>query len=265
MATSPQGNYSLFSVASAASLPPARSAKLTRLVVWRKVPQERCRTSEGPLKSTSLFVLLSLFVLGSVAAPARADVVPIQNASFEMTNALSTMCGTGCAFNVGPIPDWTLTGTGGSFQPNSTIFHLPLPDGSNIVAYSNGGSISQILTTSLASNTTYVLSVDVGFRLNGAVDATTYSLALYAGDTFLNSFSDSNSVIPIGTFADETVTFTSDASVTPGQKLRIVLTSAGAQADFDDVSLTAFALPEPSSLSLLAAGCGLMLFVFRRR
>jgi hypothetical protein len=44
-----------------------------------------------------------------------------------------------------------------------------------------------------------------------------------------------------------------------------VLTSTGQQTDFDDVSLTASAIPEPASLSLLAAGCGLMLFVFRRR
>jgi PEP-CTERM motif len=216
------------------------------------------------LKSTSLFMLLFLLALGCVAAPAWADVVPVSNPSFEITNPLTTPCGTGCAFNVGPIPDWMMTGAGGSFQPNSAIFNLPLPDGS-IIAYSNGGTISQTLSTSLAANTTYVLSVDVGFRLNGAVDATTYSLALYAGGMLLNSFSSSNDIIPIGTFADETVTFTSGASVTPGQKLSIVLTSGGQQADFDNVRLTESAVPEPASLSLLAIGCGLMFFVFRRR
>jgi hypothetical protein len=205
-----------------------------------------------------------MFVVASAAAPASADVVPIKNASFETSNPLSTLCGPGCAFNVGAIPDWALSGTGGSFHPNSTIFN-PLPDSSNIVAYSNGGTISQVLTTSLATNTTYVLSVDVGFRLNGAVDITTYSIALYAGDTLLKSFGASNNVIPIGTFADESVTFTSGASVTPGQRLKIVLSSTGQQADFDDVSLTASAIPEPSSLSLLASGLGLLLFAFRRR
>ena len=220
------------------------------------------------MKFTSLSALLSILILGSLAAPAWADIT-VMNASFEMTSTplpLASSCGTGCSFNVGPIPDWTIVGQGGSFQPNSAIFNLPLPDGS-IIAYSNGGTISQTLAASLTPNTTYNLSVDVGFRLNGAVDITNYSIALYAGSTLLASLppSTSNGVIPIGTFADETVTFTSGATVAPGD-LRIVLTSGGQQADFDNVRLTTTSLiPEPSSLSLLAGGLGLLLFVFRRR
>ena len=65
-------------------------------------------------------------------------------------------------------------------------------------------------------------------------------------------------------FADETVTFTSGATVAPGD-LRIVLTSDGPQADFDNVRLTASTVPEPSSLSLLAGGLGLLLYARRRR
>jgi hypothetical protein len=213
------------------------------------------------LKPTSLFMFLFILVFGSVAAPAWADVISVKNASFEMTSSLIA-CGPGCFYNLGPIPDWTTAGTGnaGSWHPTSAY---PAPDG-KFIAYSNGGTIYQDLSTSLLSNTTYTLSVDVGHRLDGL--ETNYSLAIYAGGNLLIKSADtSNGAIPIGTFADETVTFTSGTSVTPGQKLRIVLTSAGAQADFDDVSLTASAIPEPASLSLLAAGCGLMLFVFRRR
>ena len=215
------------------------------------------------MRSTVLFLLLVVVTLGAIAAPAKADAVAIQNASFEITNPLTSTCGPGCAFNSGPIPDWTITGQGGSFQPNSAILNLPLPDGT-IIAYSNGGTISQTLAASLTPNTTYTLSVDVGFRLNGAVDVTNYSIALFAGSTLLNSFSASNGIIPIGTFADETVTYTTGATVLPGD-LSIVLTSDGQQADFDNVRLTASTVPEPSSLSLLAGALGIMFLALRRR
>lgn len=212
------------------------------------------------MKFTSLFVVLSILVLGSIAGPARADIT-VLNPSFEVTNPLTISCGSGCAYNFGPIPDWTLTGNGGSWQPNATYYNLPLPDGS-IVAYSNGGTISQTLATSLAANTTYTLSVDVGHRLDGFV--TDYSIALAAGGVVQNSFGGSNGAIPIGTFADETVTFTTGATVAPGD-LTIVLTSDGSQADFDNVRLTASTVPEPSSLSLLAAALGIMFLALRRR
>jgi hypothetical protein len=214
------------------------------------------------VKSILLFMLLFLLVLGSVAGPTWADVIPIQNASFEITNPLNIPCSipANCNFNFGPIPDWTLTGQGGSWHPSAAFYNLPLPDGS-IVAFSNGGTISQTLNASLIPNTSYTFSVDVGHRLDGFV--TNYTIAIYAGSMLLDSLTGSNGAIPIGTFADETLTFTSGANVAPGD-LRIVLTSAGSQADFDDVRLMT-GTPEPASLSLLAVGCGLMLFVFRRR
>jgi hypothetical protein len=217
------------------------------------------------LKSTSLFMFLFILVLGCVAAPAWADVVPVNNPSFEMTSALNLSGPTYGKWNKGPITSWTLTGEGGSWQPDTVAArsYSSVPAGMT-VAYSNGGTIYQDLSASLLSNTTYTLSVDVGHRLDGL--ETNYTLAIYAGGNLLIKSADtSNGAIPIGTFADETVTFTSGANVAPGQKLRIVLTSTGQQTDFDDVSLTASAIPEPASLSLLAAGCGLMLFVFRRR
>jgi hypothetical protein len=143
------------------------------------------------------------------------------------------------------------------------FLNLPLPDGS-IVAYSNGGSISQTLTASLTANTTYILSVFVGHRLDDF--AANYTLSLYAGGTLLDSVSGNNGAIPLGTFADETLTFASGAAPPTGD-LSIVLTSGAEQVDFDNVSLTATATatPEPGSLSLLAAGLGLMALVFRRR
>jgi len=215
------------------------------------------------MKASSLSLLLSIIVLGCVAAPASADTIAITNASFEITNPLNISCGAGCAWNTGPIPGWTTTGgQQGSWMPNSTYFSSPVPDGS-IVAYSNlGGTISQTLADSLVANTSYVLSVDIGHRLDGWV--TDYTIALYAGGTLLDSLSGSNGVIPAGTFATESFTF--DSGTTPASgNLGIKLTSAGSQTDFDNVRLTASPVPEPGSLALLAAGLGLTILVLRRR
>jgi hypothetical protein len=218
------------------------------------------------LKFTSLFVVLSILVLGSIAIPTRADVVPVNNASFESFDPLVNPCSCGM-YSIGSIPGWTVFGgIAGSWQPTAVSFPPPLPDGIT-VAYSNSGTISQTLTTALLPDTTYALSVDVGRRLdvntNPTGYLTNYTIALYAGSTLLNSFSASNGLIPIGTFADETVTFTSGATVAPGELLSIQLTSTGAQTDFDNVRLTES--PEPSSLSLLAGGLGLLLYARRRR
>ncbi len=180
-----------------------------------------------------------------------------------------------CLFNFGPIPGWAITGgETGSFQPSSTYFNLPLPDG-NIVAFTNGGSISQTLTgISLLPNSIYTLSVDVGHRLDGLV--TTYSISLDDGSSvFCTTGASSNGSIAAGTFADVILTCTTGASV-PSGILGIVLTGNGTQVDFDNVRLNVVPnsdppasdpVPEPSSLVLMLTGIGFvgLLFVGSRR
>jgi hypothetical protein len=214
------------------------------------------------VKIFSLLVcFLACFISLSIISPAFADTIPVANASFEITNPLTITCGAGCAYNNGPIPGWTISGgEQGSWQPSSAYFSSPVPDG-NIVAYSNGGTISQTLSTAPVIDTTYTLSVDVGHRLDGGV--TNYAISLFSGSTFLSSITGSNGVIPIGTFADETLTYTFTG--VPSGNLGIVLTSAGGQSDFDNVRLMATPTPEPGSLALLAVGLGLTVFVLRRR
>ena len=200
-------------------------------------------------------LLLCAFVAGLalLSDVARADSISIQNPSFEITNPLNQSCGVGCAFNGGAMPGWTGVGSLGSFQPSSVFFNLPLPDG-NIVAYSNGGSISQTLGVSLDPNSMYTLSVFVGNRLDNR--NTDYSISLLAGSTTLCSFSASNASITPGSFTDETCTFQSGSTLATGN-LSIVLSATGVQGDFDNVSLTevsTVSTPEPSSLALLATG-----------
>ena len=203
-------------------------------------------------------VVCAFILAGALAAsPLRADSIAVQNASFETTNPLTFAgCGTGCAYNFGPIPDWTLNGTGGSFQPGSTYYNS-IPNGS-IVAFSSGGSISQTLGVSLLPDTTYTLSVDVGHRLDGFGSGTGFSISLDAGSTVLNSIDGSSSTITPGTFQEETLTYTTGSTVTPGN-LSIILGSSFGQSNFDDVRLTtnspnSVPVPEPSGLLLLCMG-----------
>jgi len=211
------------------------------------------------------WILIFVFVLclALTGVPTFADTsIPVQNASFETTNALVNSCGPGCAWNGGPIPGWTTTVADGSWQPSSSYFNLPLPDG-NVVAYSNGGTISQTLTgTSLQPNSTYTLTVAVGNRLDNL--AAEYTIQLEAGSTVLATVTGSNSSITSGTFMDVVLTYATGAAVTPGD-LAIVLSSNGTQSDFDNVRLTE-AVPEPSSLSLMVVGlafAGLFSLFFR--
>lgn len=209
------------------------------------------------LITLGLFAICAALTCGAVHAD---GVVPIANASFEQHDPFTSGCGLNCAFNAGSsIPDWTVTGAGGSFQPSSSFFTLPLPDG-NVVAYSNGGTISQDLGVSVQGNSTYTLSVDVGHRLDGLV--TNYSIALYDGSTPLCSTpTASNGSFTAGTFLDVTLNCTTGFSVTPGD-LSIVLTAGGGQIQFDDVSL-AVSTPEPSAVLLMVFGLGFVALLWK--
>lgn len=211
------------------------------------------------------------------ATGVRGDSITIQNASFEQiapTNPLLSPCNgpETCAYNAGnPLPGWTIGGTNqsaGQFQPSSSYFSLPVPDG-NIVAYINHGNISQTLGVFVLPDSTYTLSVDVGRRFDyTGVD---YSLSLLDGSNVLGTCtqSGSNASIAAGTFADIALTCTTGASV-PAGLLGIQLTGSGTQVDFDNVQLSvasAVSTPEPGALALTFAGLlmGGLLFLHSRR
>ncbi len=190
----------------------------------------------------------------------KAALLTVANNSFETPIVTAP---SGFISSTGSVGGWTFTGgqqgfanpvaahnAGGSWYGSSPGI---IPDG-NQIAWSNGGTISQTLSGTLQTNTVYTLSAFVGNRLS--VNFPGYSIGLYAGGNLLAS---NSGVTPAdGTFAPVTVSYTSGISVTPGQALEIRLTSLSgfqAQTNFDNITLDAASIPEPSAiLGLLGFG-----------
>ena len=201
-----------------------------------------------------------LFVLAAslIGAP-----LTITNYSFE-TGTPTLDCGTGCLWSFGGISGWVVSDPGvpgqGLFQPSATFLNLPVPDGVQI-AYADQGSISQTLADTLLNNTTYTLQVEIGKRLDGLY--VTPSVLLYAGSTLIATatFTEPTS----GNFSTATAVYDSgESNPLAGQALKIVLSSGGMQADFDNVRLDASTvIPEPATF--LLCGLGLVTAVMLRR
>ena len=211
--------------------------------------------------AVGLFVVLFIAVSGIWGA-----TVPIVNGSFESQAQTPP----------GPVtftPDgWTdsPSGANGFLPPPSTW--PSLPDG-NQIAYSNSGSLTQVLTTDIAANTTYTLSVWVSERTNPA-NSFTPDIQLLDGSTPIITMTTStpggalpvkitDASTPYYTWVDWIGTFTS-GSVVDGAPLEISLSASVAQTDFDNVTLDATStVPEPAMFALV--GVGLLGLVTRRR
>jgi len=198
--------------------------------------------------SLGLALVLALFV---TVSGSWAGVIPVTNPSFE-----SPSCPTGTCIPTG----WTVA-HGGSWTPTSGVF-TSIPDGTQVAFGNVGGLLTQVLTTALASDTTYTLTVDVGAR---AGDGFAPTIQLLAGSTVLGSASGATPTA--GNWAVWTLVYDSGSSnPLAGQALEISLASSVTQTSFDAVSLTSTAdstVPEPAVFALV--GVGLLGMVTRRR
>ena len=228
------------------------------------------------MKKTFLTAVAVLFALSATAGAAG---LAITNAGFEdppMTEG---------NYNY-EIPGWDYipTGLGGAgvWNPDATgaIFYGYgglAPEGLNVAWIESGwidntpdnpddddwtnveGGIAQVLADTLTANTAYTLTVEIGnsYYYDWGEG---YKVQLLAGGNLLAE--DDSSLTPaIDTFETSTVTYTSGASVTPGQALEIRLLAkiGNGELDVDNVVLT----PEPTTMGLL--GLGALALIRRKR
>ena len=204
------------------------------------------------------FVALVSFQPGG----AKAAVIPIVNGDFQDTLTLTL----GSSATLGNYElsavGWTITGTGGTFQP--TIGPAkPYTSGTpnNRVGFLNGSVVSpsqmeQTLSDNFSAGLDYLLTFDVGHRrdvgfpsLATAVifDATTDTNLITL--TLLDPGNDS--------FSTQSLLLSSSlASSVAGNQIGIRFTSNGSQLNLDNVSLSA--LPVPSALLLFVSGFGIL-------
>lgn len=237
-----------------------------------------------------------LLLLALLALPAAAQPVAIVNAGFE-ADPDQTAPG---AFVVGLPAGWSLWDPLGRVdgaadavgvidaRPGDPFFADGVPEGMQGALVYLGGpeggeaGLQQVLATPLAAFTRYTLTVAVGnigsgtsapgssdgggvfYDLSGFPG---YRVELRAGGLLLAA--DANSLaasLPEGRFGHTMLSFeTGAAHAALGQSLAIRLVNLGGpgiEVDFDDVQLSATAVPEPASLFLWLAG-GLSLI--RRR
>jgi hypothetical protein len=207
-------------------------------------------------------ILAAAIFMGLLATEAAdAGVISVANPSFETLPAGGLPfggCGTGCSYSSDNIPGWTsmpTTAFSGQFQPgpasgNTSIFNS-VPDGLT-VAYTNGGTISQVIGSALVG-VTYTLNVDVGFRKD--IQSTAQVLLVVDGH-FVNATGTPDQLS--GNWVDYTASYT----VTPadtGFPIEIILRASGdgGQGDWDNVRLTdniASPVPEPATWAMMLVG-----------
>jgi hypothetical protein len=209
-------------------------------------------------------LLFSVAMFGAAVAASAQTNIPITNFSFE-SPALTPV-----SFTSGSISGWTVvSNSGGGFgvQALNTSHISPVATNGTQVAYSNNGPhvFSQDLSATLQANTMYTLSMSVGDRFD--TNYIGYQLQFRAGGSLLAQ--DNNTLTPAnGSWVQSTVSFTTGASHAQlGQTLQVRFGSvtSGGQTVFDNITLTASAIPEPSTYAAIAGAAMLGLALWRRK
>jgi predicted outer membrane repeat protein len=164
---------------------------------------------------------------------AFAEYLPIQNPSFE-DQALAN--GDGVS---GVINAWSVSGTAGVFNWESSVLPDEAPEGLNTAYFNGGGQISQILIDDVQADSVYSLIVEIGDR--GGTSFGGYTIELLAGAVVISSISHTDLGAPIPPDLDFT-TVTINYEVQPadpviGDSLVIRFSSPGTQTEMDAVRL----------------------------
>src|SRR5271166_6511928 len=203
------------------------------------------------IKVTTVAALTMCLLFLASDAFAGSFSIPVANYSFETLPAggFNNFCGGSCAYTTNePIPGWVTTNEfqTGQWTTGGYLGNPPAYDG-NVLAYTNGGTISQNVTTAVAGDA-YTLTVEILHRtdvpmtgvaqltLNGVVVAT--ATGVDPGP---------------GKWSQWTALFTATPGEA-GEELGILLSDGGkgVQADFDLVQLNgASPISEPSTLATL--------------
>lgn len=223
---------------------------------------------------SSLLACLSVVTIFLPGTRAQADMITLNNPDFELGSPAPPSAGAGGTSYVGNIPGWNVVNSGGVFEPDF-VSEVAYPAASqattgNYTAYSQSntfGLVSQLLPSNitLQADSTYVLSVDIGHRSGEAFSG---GFGFYRlTNPFATGISLKAAVDPgAGNFSRQTHTLRgADIPVGDlGNPFRIgFFANPGFIVDFDNVTLSISAIPEPTALTLTATG--LLLIITRRR
>jgi hypothetical protein len=224
---------------------------------------------------------LAAAAIGSM--PALARDVAVTNGSFEdpvvttIPGHLTSTAGPFCFASACPsIPGWAFEGLGGLFQPNGSVFPPGAMHGTQVFFSDGRGAGDAIATQSFASTlyrpgTDYTLTVAVGNRAESFIPFGGGFLSLFAGSdpgNVVGSIDLAAIVAPsAGQFKDVVLSLSAaelEAAGALGQAIGIRMGGATVgQSIFDDVRLSAAAIPEPGTVALFWLGL-LGLGVLRR-
>ncbi|HWE50684.1 MAG TPA: hypothetical protein VG273_12885 [Bryobacteraceae bacterium] len=141
-------------------------------------------------------------ILICAAANVRADLIAVQNYSFEIDKITA-----GNYIGQRAI-DWNFTGFVSTYDPANSEITGGAADGLNVAAVQGTATMSQVLTAVLQPYTTYTLTTEVGERFD--IGSGGYRIAIDAGAYEL-AFDSSTAMVP-GAFLTSTVTFVTGGS-----------------------------------------------------
>lgn len=221
------------------------------------------------MKSVGRMAACALAAFVASAGGAQAAVVALNNASFEADPLADG------GYEAGSIRGWNTIGNAGWQNPSAASFSS-VPSGANtgwigsLKNHYSAGSMSQTFADSVAANTKYSLSVDVGRRFD--VPLAPFLVEILAGDDVVASGGFSEADIDAGGFRNLSLSYESTSALSGPLRFRFRVTdetSVYTQVNFDNVALDvtqiSSAVPEPATWAMMIVGFGLAGGALRNR